>query len=190
MAWAGTVAPTGRPVRRQTDRFVEHAMRLTTFSDYMLRTLMYLALHSGRFVTIAEIAGAWGISPNHLTKVVQHLGARGDVTTLRGPHGGVRLGRPAREIRLGEVIRQGEPGMILAPETDPTVTRLIKPAGPWADVLGKAVAAFMAVLDEHTLADLVADPGALRPLLQRQDASAEALAAEASSDSAGRFGSA
>ncbi len=158
-------------------------MRLTTFSDYTLRTLMYLALHSGRFVTIAEIAGAWGISPNHLMKVVQHLGASGDVTTLRGPHGGVRLGRPACDIRLGEVIRRGEPGMILASETNPTVNGLIKPAGPWAHVLDKAVAAFMAVLDEHTLADLVADPAALKPFLQRQDASAEAL-----SDNAGQFG--
>ena len=69
------------------------AMRLTTFSDYTLRTLMYLALHPDRFVTIAEIAAAYRISSNHLMKVAQHLAASGDVMTLRGQHGGLRLAR-------------------------------------------------------------------------------------------------
>jgi hypothetical protein len=65
-------------------------MRLTTFSDYTLRVLMYLALHPNRFVTIPEIAVSFGVSTNHLMKVVQQLAATGDVVTLRGPHGGLR----------------------------------------------------------------------------------------------------
>ena len=75
-------------------------MRLTAFSDYALRVLMYLALHPDRFVSIPEIATAFGISANHLMKVVQHLGASGDVLTLRGPRGGLRLARPAEAIRI------------------------------------------------------------------------------------------
>ncbi len=104
-------------------------MRLTTFSDYMLRTLMYLALHPARFVTIAEIAAAWRISPNHLMKVVQHLGAAGEVTTLRGPHGGVRLARPAGDIRLGAVVRGGNRTIILAPGNTSPAPSLIEPTG-------------------------------------------------------------
>lgn len=148
-------------------------MRLTTFSDYTLRTLMYLALHPDRFVTIAEVADAWRISPNHLMKVVQHLVSRGEVTTLRGPHGGVRLARPAGDIRLGAVIRGGEPAMILAPASNPTAAGLIEPNGPWAEVLAKALTAFMAVLDEHSLADLVADPAAMAQLLPAATRSGE-----------------
>ena len=83
-------------------------MRLTTFSDFTLRTLTYLALHPDRFVTINEIASAYAISANHLMKVVQALAATGDVVTLRGPHGGLRLARPPEDIRLGDVIRRTE----------------------------------------------------------------------------------
>ncbi len=122
-------------------------MRLTTFSDYSVRTLIYLARHPDRFITIAEIAAAWRISPNHLMKVVQRLAAMGDVTTLRGSHGGVRLARRADEIRLGDVIRGSEP--MRAPD----------PGGsgePWTELQDKALVAFLEVLDAHTLADLAA----------------------------------
>ncbi len=140
-------------------------MRLTTFSDCALRTLMYLALHENRYVPIAEIAAAWRMSPNHLMKVVRHLGVTGHVTTLRGPHGGVRLSRSAGEIRLGAVLRGVERDLILAPPDAPSAADLIAPVGPWAGVLAQALAAFIGVLDDHTLADLVADPGTVTALL-------------------------
>ncbi len=138
-------------------------MRLTTFSDYALRTLMYLALYPDRFVTIAELAASYRISPNHLMKVVQHLAAHGTVTTLRGQHGGLRLARPADEIRVGEVIRQTEPDMALVP----CAACVIHPGCGLPGVLDEALQAFMTVLDRHTVADLVAQPGALVPLLSR-----------------------
>ncbi|WP_428533744.1 Rrf2 family transcriptional regulator [Rhodopila sp.] len=138
-------------------------MRLTIFSDYTLRTLMYLALHPDRFVTIAEIAAAYRISSNHLMKVVQQLAASGEVITLRGQHGGLRLGRPASEIRVGEIIRRTEPEMALAPCSE----CVIQPGCVLPSLLDRAVAAFMAVLDQHTVADLVADPRALTSLLAR-----------------------
>lgn len=138
-------------------------MRLTTFSDYTLRTLMYLALHPERFVTIAEIAVGYRISSNHLMKVTQHLAASGEVVTLRGQHGGLRLARPAAEIRIGDIIRRTEPDMELVP----CASCLIRAGCRLPNVLDQAMAAFMAVLDEHTVADLVADQGGLLALLHR-----------------------
>jgi Rrf2 family nitric oxide-sensitive transcriptional repressor len=120
-------------------------MRLTVFTDYALLVLVYLASHPGRFVTITEIARAHGVSANHLMKVVQHLSASGDVVTLRGPRGGLRLARPAGEIRIGSVVRQTEPDR---PDTTCRQGRL-------AGVLDQATAAFLAVLDNCSVADLL-----------------------------------
>lgn len=136
-------------------------MRLTTFSDYTLRTLMYLALHPDRFVTIAEVAAAYRISSNHLMKVAQHLASSGDVTTLRGQHGGLRLAKSAASIHIGAVIRGTEPDMALVPCHE----CVIQPGCALPTVLNKALAAFMAVLDQHTIADLVSDAYGLRRLL-------------------------
>jgi Rrf2 family nitric oxide-sensitive transcriptional repressor len=119
-------------------------MRLTVFSDYALRVLTYLARHPDRFVTIQEIAGHHGVSGNHLMKVVQHLAANGFVLTLRGPRGGLRLARPAHEIRVGDVVRGTEAGMIATPCAT-------------GGVLDRAMAAFMGVLDGSTIADLVGE---------------------------------
>jgi Rrf2 family transcriptional regulator, nitric oxide-sensitive transcriptional repressor len=144
-------------------------MRLTTFSDYTLRTLMYLALHPNRFVTIAEIAAAYRISSNHLMKVVQHLAGSGAVITLRGQHGGLRLARPASEIRIGDVIRRTEPDLAMMPCAE----CVIQPGCVLPGVLDQAMAAFMAVLDGHSVADLVVEPATLLPLLERERAEPE-----------------
>ena len=141
-------------------------MRLTTFSDYALRTLMYLALHPDRPVTIAEVAAAFGVSTNHLMKVVQLLAANGAITTLRGKHGGLRLARPAAQITLGVIIRRTEPDFVMAPCFEPEGACVIHPGCRLVGVLDKALAAFMAVLDATTLADLTADPATLRQLLR------------------------
>jgi Rrf2 family transcriptional regulator, nitric oxide-sensitive transcriptional repressor len=141
-------------------------MRLTVFSDYTLRTLIYLALHPTRFVTIAEIAAAYRISSNHLMKVAQHLAARGDVITLRGQHGGLRLARSAAEIRVGDVVRATEPDSALAPCHE----CVIQPGCSLSGLLDEALAAFMAILDRRSVADLAASPNALLPLLDHAQA--------------------
>ena len=83
-------------------------MRLTRYTDYSLRVLMYLAAHPDRICTIAEMARAYGISQNHLMKVVHQLGKAGYVAGVRGRYGGVTLARPAATINVGAVIRYSE----------------------------------------------------------------------------------
>ena len=84
-------------------------MRLTDYTDYALRLLMHLGSHPGQTITIREIATTHGISHNHLSKIVYHLGLLGILTTLRGRSGGVKLAKPPAQIMLGAVIRATEP---------------------------------------------------------------------------------
>ena len=88
-------------------------MRLTLFSDYSLRLLLYLAAHQDRTVALAEVAGAYGVSQNHLVKVVQKLVARGFVESARGRGGGLRLACPPEAINIGALVRMTEPDMDL-----------------------------------------------------------------------------
>lgn len=136
-------------------------MRLTQWTDYALRVLMFCATHQQREIapTIAEIAQAHGISRSHLMKVVMELSAKGWLSTTRGRGGGLRLLRPPSQIVVGEVVRQMEEDfrMVECFNPDSNTCRLdglcrLKGA------LGQALQAYMDVLDGMTLADLVA-PG-------------------------------
>lgn len=136
-------------------------MRLSSFSDYSLRVLMYLGVHAERLATIGEIAEAYDISGNHLTKVVNHLGRLGYLETVRGKGGGIRLARPSSEIRLGELIRQTENDWALVECFATGSNCQILPACRLPTILDAALAAMFAVLDRHTLDDLLHDPGEL-----------------------------
>jgi Rrf2 family transcriptional regulator, nitric oxide-sensitive transcriptional repressor len=130
-------------------------MRLTRYTDYSLRVLIYLGLRQDRLTSIREIANAYGISESHLMKVVQALGQFGYVATLRGHGGGLRLAKPPSEINLGDVVRSTEDDLALVEcFSDVSECRI---AGPCrlANVLRRALEAFFQVLDEHTLADLL-----------------------------------
>ena len=131
-------------------------MRLTRYTDFSMRVLMYLAAHPDRICTIPEMARAYGISQNHLMKVVHQLGKAGYVTGVRGRHGGARLALPADTINVGAVIRYSEiqPGADgLALLDCPTCP--IAPACGLTVVVDEASAAFFAILDRYTLADLL-----------------------------------
>jgi Rrf2 family transcriptional regulator, nitric oxide-sensitive transcriptional repressor len=129
-------------------------MRLTAYTDYTLRTLMYLAVEPGRDATIAEIALAYRISEAHLMKVTHQLGVSGEVETRRGRNGGIRLARPAASVNLGAVVRRTEADLDLVPcfETDQACA--IGGICTLKSVLAEALEAFLAVLDRYTLADL------------------------------------
>lgn len=130
-------------------------MRLTTYTDYSIRLLMFVALRPDRLCTIEEVATAYGISRNHLMKVAQAMGAAGFLQTVRGRGGGLRLGRPARQIRIGDVVRVTEEDMALtACFSGGTNDCVISPYCGFRHVLGDALQAFMAVLDDTTLADI------------------------------------
>jgi Rrf2 family nitric oxide-sensitive transcriptional repressor len=142
-------------------------MRLTTFSDYSLRVLMYLGVHTERLVTIGDIADAYGVSENHLMKVVHHLAQRGYIETTRGKGGGMRLARPPEKINVGEVVRGTEDNLTLVECFDrETSDCRIEPACVLKGVLARAVDAFFATLGRYTLADLlVAKPRLARMLV-------------------------
>ena len=143
-------------------------MRLTTFSDYTLRVLMFLAFSRERLATIPEIAAAYEISENHLMKVVHQLARAGVIESVRGKGGGIRLARPPEEIRLGQIVRASEGGApIVECLSEDTSSCRIAPACRLAAVLTRAFEALYATLDEYTLADLVRTPNRLKAILTR-----------------------
>jgi Rrf2 family transcriptional regulator, nitric oxide-sensitive transcriptional repressor len=130
-------------------------MRLTQFTDFALRTLIYLGLQGDRLSSIHEIAQAYGISENHLTKVVHLLGQQGFIDTLRGRGGGVRLARPAAQIRVGDVVRRTEEDMALVACFPGSGSCILTGACGGQPALHEALAAFFAVLDKYTLEDMI-----------------------------------
>lgn len=140
-------------------------MRLTTHSDYALRVLMYLAVAPQRLATIQEIAGAYGISENHLMKVVHRLSQHGLVETIRGRGGGVRLGRPAADINIASVLRAMEEDFTLVECFGTANCCKITSVCRLKHVLHQAMKAYLDVLSAWTLEDLVAKPRSLAALL-------------------------
>ena len=141
-------------------------MKLTAFTDYALRVLIYLAAQPGRRATIGEVAAAHAISEHHLVKVVHFLGRQGWLANVRGKGGGLGLALPAVQVPLGEVVRQTEGGAVVADccGTGGGNCR-IAPSCRLRGVLADAVAAFHAVLDRYTLADLVRNREELASIL-------------------------
>lgn len=140
-------------------------MRLTTFSDYSMRVIMYLGLQHGQLVTISDIAQAYNISENHLTKVVHHLAQHGYVETVRGKGGGLRLVRDPKTINIGEMIRDSEGDTGLLPCLDTDGTCCIQPSCKLMGMLREAQVALFAVLDKYTLADLLQQEAPLAQIL-------------------------
>ena len=128
-------------------------MRLKSYTDYALRVLMHLAAQPDRLASIGEMARIYRISHNHLMKVVHDLRKQGFLVAVRGRSGGVRLGRPATEISVGDVVRHTEGTFDLVD----CGSCVIAPACALTSALHEARAAFMAVLDGYSLADLVED---------------------------------
>ncbi|MDH5526419.1 MAG: Rrf2 family transcriptional regulator [Nitrospirota bacterium] len=140
-------------------------MQLTLYTDYAIRTLIYLGTHPDRRITVGEISTSFGISRNHLTKVVQRLGQLGYVNTVRGKHGGLELARHAGEVTLGEMVRLLEPFTLVECFDTDRDTCPITPACKVKGALEKARQRFLSALDEYTVADMVEEPRGLITLL-------------------------
>ena len=141
-------------------------MRLTAFTDYSLRVLMYLAAQPDRRATIAEIAASFNVSEHHLGKVVHLLGKKGWLATVRGKGGGLGLAKAPEAIVVGAVVRHTEGADVPAECFDEkgghcAIARICRLRG----VFGEAVDAFYGVLDRYTLADLVHNRQALAKML-------------------------
>lgn len=141
-------------------------MRLTTFTDYSLRVLMYVAAHPEGRATIAEIASAYDISGHHLTKVVHFLGKEGYLENLRGRGGGLRLAKVPTAINVGEVVKLTEGGDVPAEcfESDTNCCAITADC-KLKYALSEAVDAFYAALRRYTLEDVVKNRKALGKVL-------------------------
>ena len=140
-------------------------MRLTLYTDYSLRVLLYLAHKEDGTATITEIAEFYNISRNHLVKVVHSLGLKGYILTNRGRHGGIKLALPAKDIPIGSVVRSTEPDFDLLecfnPETDKCV---VSASCKLKGVIYNAQSSFFGVLDRYTLADMMSTPRAFKSI--------------------------
>ena len=167
-------------------------MRLTNYSDYALRILMYLAAmpSSNTLVTISDIADSYQISKSHLTKIVHQLAQLGYIDSVRGKNGGIRLAMAAKDINLGEILRHTEPDFAIVPcfenkflddnssqqlLTEEKTNNLthnpskiicaISPACQLKGVFYEATKAFISVVDKYTLADITQNNNELQQLL-------------------------
>jgi Rrf2 family transcriptional regulator, nitric oxide-sensitive transcriptional repressor len=144
-------------------------MRLTDYTDYSLRTLMYLGMHRDKLVTIQDIATAYGISKSHLMKVVHQLGLAGLVETIRGRSGGLRLGKEPEEINIGTVVRGTEPDfMMVECFSRETNECILTPSCELQGVLRRATMAYLEVLSGVTLSDLIRNSASLHRLSRVQ----------------------
>ncbi|MDC8757050.1 RrF2 family transcriptional regulator [Janthinobacterium fluminis] len=135
-------------------------MRLTAYTDYALRTLIYLGLNRERLVTIQDIAELHAISKNHLMKVVHQLGQSGLVKTVRGRNGGLKLGAEPGAINVGTVVRGTETDFFMAEcFRDGQAGCAYASACRLKHALCEATDAYLAVLDGVTLADLIRSEG-------------------------------
>lgn len=151
-------------------------MRLTRQTNYAIRILMYCATNDGRLSRIPEIAAAYSVSELFLFKILQPLVENGLVETVRGRNGGVRLGKPAEEITLFDVVRATEESFAMAEcfENDATDCPLIDSCG-LNEALRKALGAFFEVLQGYTIDRLVKTRPAMRNLLGIDDFTGHAL---------------
>lgn len=140
-------------------------MQLTQFTDYSLRSLIYIALHEGS-CTINEIAQAYAISQNHLLKIIHNLSKLGLIKTSRGKNGGIIMAAKPEEINLKNIVQELEPHFDLVPCFNKEKANCcIAPVCKLKSVLYEAQQAFMAVLGQFTLADIMQNKGALSSLL-------------------------
>ncbi|MDK4740310.1 Rrf2 family transcriptional regulator (plasmid) [Rhizobium sp. CB3060] len=137
-------------------------MRMTRYTDYAMRVMLYLGREPERLSSIADIARAYAISQNHLMKVVNDLVNAGYLESVRGRHGGIRLAKPPAEINVGALVRHTEDDFDLVG----CGSCIIAPACGLTSVLDEALQSFLTTLDRYSLADVLARKGDFTHLLK------------------------
>lgn len=142
-------------------------MRLTMYTDYSLRVLLYLALlPEGKKATIQEIATNYQISKNHLMKVIHQLGKLGYIKTIRGHGGGIVLNQRPEALVIGEIVRKTEDDFYCVECFNQKDNRcIITPSCKLRNIMYEATQSFLAVLDQYTIADLLTTADDLKQLL-------------------------
>jgi Rrf2 family nitric oxide-sensitive transcriptional repressor len=144
-------------------------MRLTDYTDYSLRVMLYLAIKRDALVTIQEISNAYGISKNHLMKIVQQLGELRWIETVRGRNGGLRIAERSLALTVGQVVRETESDFALVGcfdgNRDPERPCVIESQCRLKHVLDSARSAFLAELDRHTIGEIAQPAAPLASLL-------------------------
>ncbi|AGK53782.1 RrF2 family transcriptional regulator [Bacillus sp. 1NLA3E] len=132
-------------------------MHLTTYTDYSLRVLIYLAAKKNNELSnIKEIAEIYDISKNHLMKIIYNMGKMGYIETIRGRNGGVRLAKLPSEINIGEIIRKTEEDFYIVECFEHHNNKCIMtPVCSLKHILNTALEQFLQVLDQYTLDDIV-----------------------------------
>lgn len=144
-------------------------MKLTTYTDFGLRALMYLAtLPDGELTSVAKVSALYDVSRNHMVKVINQLAREGYIYALRGKNGGIRLAREARDINVGRVIRLLESNLNGIDCGRPTCH--LVPACRLKNALAEAMEAFLQVMEKYTLADLVSNRDELLPIFSHLEA--------------------
>lgn len=140
----------------------EPYMRLTSYSDFSLRVLLYVAVNSEKLVTIKEISEAYEISSNHLMKIIYNLGKMNYIETIRGRNGGIRLSRQPADINIGELIRKTEEDFYLVECFKEDNNCVITPVCSLKHMLNEALNSFFLVLDKYTLEDILTNKSVLK----------------------------
>ncbi|MFV8829974.1 Rrf2 family transcriptional regulator [Alkalihalobacterium sp. APHAB7] len=144
-------------------------MQLTTYTDYSLRVLLYLGtLSDDKLASIKEISSAYGISNNHLSKIVFELGKLGLIETIRGRNGGIKLAKSPSEINIGSVVRQTEDLEVVECFDAERNMCMISSGCRLKHVLNEAMKAYLQVLDQYTLEDMLVNKDFLRSLLSKE----------------------
>lgn len=142
-------------------------MHITRYTDYSLRVLIYLASNTERLSTINEIALSYGISKNHLMKIVQQLNVQGYLLATRGKNGGIKLNKPANQINIGHLVREIEDNKKLVECFGEDNQCIITPSCQLKRIFAEAQESFFLALDAYTLDDLIgqSEQNKLRKLL-------------------------
>lgn len=131
-------------------------MQLTSFTDYSLRTLVYLAMHQQRLCTAKEVAEFYQISQNHMVKIVHNLAKLGVINSSKGKGGGIALAQVPKEINIGELIAKLEPNFYIAECFNQSLKNcVLLPDCKLKSILGNALQSFFNELNQHTLADVI-----------------------------------